>query len=47
VPVRWIDKVFELALERMPQPLPEATAETPAALPPAEVKADAAGLIKH
>jgi ATP-dependent Lon protease len=23
VPVRWIDKVLELALERVPQPLPE------------------------
>jgi ATP-dependent Lon protease len=23
VPVRWIDKVLELALERMPQPLPD------------------------
>ncbi|MFN6961717.1 MAG: S16 family serine protease, partial [Rhodocyclaceae bacterium] len=48
VPVRWIDKVFELALERMPQPLPEAPTEAPvAALPPAEAKPDAAALIKH
>jgi ATP-dependent Lon protease len=27
VPVRWIDKVLELALEKMPEPLPELTPE--------------------
>ena len=27
VPVRWIDKVLELALERMPEALPELTPE--------------------
>ena len=27
VPVRWIDKVLELALERMPEALPEPTPE--------------------
>ncbi|MCG5259611.1 endopeptidase La [Cupriavidus gilardii] len=32
VPVRWIDKVLEMALERMPEPLPEEVAS------PAEVK---------
>jgi ATP-dependent Lon protease len=40
-PVKWIDQVLELALERNPQPLPEpqdaaaipATADTPAAAP--------------
>ncbi len=31
VPVRWIDKVLELALERKPEPLPEEEAK------PAEV----------
>jgi ATP-dependent Lon protease len=47
VPVRWIDKVFELALERMPQPLPEPAPEAPvAALPPAKAD-EAATLIKH
>jgi ATP-dependent Lon protease len=35
VPVKWIDKVLELALERMPEPLPEKVAEA-AAVPPAE-----------
>ncbi len=29
IPVKWIDKVLELALERMPEPLPEES-ETPA-----------------
>ncbi|NMF95827.1 endopeptidase La [Aromatoleum toluolicum] len=33
VPVRWIDQVLEHALERMPQPLPDAVAEE---TPPAE-----------
>ncbi|TSE26490.1 Lon protease [Tepidimonas sediminis] len=32
VPVKWIDKVLELALERLPQPLPE---EEEPAVPPA------------
>jgi ATP-dependent Lon protease len=32
VPVRWIDKVLEIALERQPQPLPEAVEPTP--IPP-------------
>ncbi|MBI5790506.1 MAG: endopeptidase La [Rhodocyclales bacterium] len=44
-PVRWIDKVLELALERMPEPLPE-----PAATPPVAVVADdpaKAGVITH
>ncbi len=37
VPVKWIDRVLEIALERHPQPLPEeesaagAAAQTPAA----------------
>jgi len=30
-PVRWIDKVLELALERMPEPLPEEDAKVPVA----------------
>ena len=35
VPVKWIDRVLELALERLPQPLPdeELVAEVPAAAP--------------
>src|SRR6267142_1919677 len=32
VPVKWIDKVLEIALERQPQPLPEA--DEPAQIPP-------------
>jgi ATP-dependent Lon protease len=49
LPVKWIDKVLELALERMPEPLPEpVAAETPAAaLPAADAEAHATGLIKH
>jgi ATP-dependent Lon protease len=35
VPVKWIDKVLELALERMPQPLPETAVEAPALAVPA------------
>jgi ATP-dependent Lon protease len=45
LPVRWIDKVLELALERMPQPLPEQAA-TPAV---AVAAGDAAvtGVVTH
>ncbi len=45
LPVRWIDKVLELALERMPQPLP-----APAATPAVAVVADDAavtGVVTH
>jgi ATP-dependent Lon protease len=45
VPVRWIDKVLEIALEKMPTPLPDdvpVTAATPAA--DAAVKVEA---VKH
>jgi ATP-dependent Lon protease len=41
IPVKWIDKVLELALERMPQPLPDKEEPVAAVLPvAAEVKAD-------
>jgi ATP-dependent Lon protease len=49
IPVKWIDKVLELALERMPQPLPEPVAATEAvvALPAvAEVPATN-GIVTH
>ena len=47
VPVRWIDKVLEIALERAPTPLPEEdTAVAPAAKPEA-AKAVHTGSIKH
>ena len=32
IPVKWIDKVLEIALERQPQPLPEVDESTP--IPP-------------
>ena len=46
VPVRWIDKVLELALERTPEPLAE---EEPKAAPVADAAKDAAtaDVIKH
>ncbi len=46
VPVRWIDKVLELALERVPEALPE---EEPKAEPVAEAAKDAAAteVVKH
>jgi len=46
VPVRWIDKVLELALERVPEALPE---EEPKAEPVAEAAKDAATteVVKH
>jgi ATP-dependent Lon protease len=44
-PVRWIDQVLELALERMPDPLPDAEVKEVAPLP-AQADADGA-VIKH
>jgi ATP-dependent Lon protease len=44
VPVKWIDKVLELALERNPEPLPEPA--EPSALPPAS-ETPAPNLITH
>jgi ATP-dependent protease La len=49
VPVRWIDKVLELALERMPEPLPDeepARADAPVVAKSTEVAADSS-VIKH
>ncbi len=44
-PVKWIEQVLEIALERKPEPLPETSeAETPA---PAVVDAAAPAAIKH
>jgi len=46
VPVKWIDKVLEIALQRQPTPLPED--EAAVALPPAPGAAPAAGeVVKH
>ena len=44
VPVKWFDKVMELALERLPEPLPEPLV---ASLPNSEAEPAASGLIKH
>jgi ATP-dependent Lon protease len=45
LPVKWIDKVLEVALERQPAPLPEQAEAAP--LPPAESKPGAATAVKH
>jgi ATP-dependent Lon protease len=49
VPVRWIDKVLELALEKMPTPLPELTPEEIAKAAEASnpAKEGPADVIKH
>jgi ATP-dependent Lon protease len=44
IPVKWIDKVLEVALERRPEPLPDSVV---AALPPAEEKPGAPAAVKH
>ncbi|MEI6732936.1 MAG: endopeptidase La [Comamonadaceae bacterium] len=44
VPVRWIDKVLEIALERMPSPLPDE--EHAVAVAPAEVAVPAAAQVE-
>jgi len=45
IPVKWIDKVLEVALERQPEPL--AAAEVAAPLPPADGKPGTATAVKH
>jgi ATP-dependent Lon protease len=45
IPVKWIDKVLEIALERQPEPLPER--EEAAPLPPADGKPGTATAVKH
>ncbi|ENO96786.1 endopeptidase La [Thauera phenylacetica] len=48
VPVKWIDRVLELALERKPEPLPEEPAPTAPATPAAEgAEGDQANLRPH
>ncbi len=44
VPVKWIDKVLEIALERPTEPLPEVETPVPT---PAEPLPDTSGAIKH
>jgi len=45
VPVKWIDKVLEVALERQPAPLPDAVVA--GALPAAEEKPGTQAAVKH
>jgi ATP-dependent Lon protease len=49
VPVKWIDKVLEVALESMPKPLPEEEAAkvAPAVVEPGVVKAEVVDSMKH
>ncbi len=49
VPVKWIDKVLEIALERQPTPLPddEAVAAAVPSTPAAESTTTARGSVKH
>jgi ATP-dependent Lon protease len=52
VPVRWIDRVLEVALEAVPQPLPDEEPPKPEVkpeAPPTDVRSDAgaADLLKH
>jgi ATP-dependent Lon protease len=44
-PVKWIDQVLELSLERQPEPLPEKT--EPVAIPPIETTPATTRAIKH
>jgi ATP-dependent Lon protease len=47
IPVRWIDKVLEIALERQPVPVPLPEVVVAAALPPAEEKPGSPAAVKH
>ncbi len=44
VPVKWVDKVLEVALEKMPTPLPD---DAPAVATPADGAQNAAASVKH
>jgi ATP-dependent Lon protease len=46
IPVKWIDKVLEIALERRPVPLPDVVVAA-SALPPAEEKPGSPLAVKH
>ena len=45
IPVKWIDKVLEIALERQPEPLPDPVEAAP--LPPVEEKPGTPTAVKH
>src|SRR3954463_13702112 len=47
VPVRWIDKVLEVALERHPTPLPDDEGQAGASLPKGSGTAPAPASVKH
>jgi ATP-dependent Lon protease len=48
IPVKWIDKVLELALERTPEPLPEAGEEAVTPPPAAAAEEETrSGVLKH
>ena len=46
-PVRWIDEVFELALQRMPEPLPVEDSATPTAKEPPAAEDESDVLRRH
>ena len=47
LPVRWIDRVLEVALERQPEPLPEVVEPVQPALASAGISGESATLVKH
>jgi ATP-dependent Lon protease len=47
IPVKWIDQVLEVALERKPQPLAAAAEAAPAAQPAVPEEKPASVVIKH
>jgi ATP-dependent Lon protease len=50
IPVKWIDRVFDIALERKPVPLPDEEPQALVATPPviaSEPRPDDGKLVKH
>jgi ATP-dependent Lon protease len=47
IPVKWIDKVLEVALERSPEPLPEPAPAAAAPLPAGDEKPGSPAAVKH
>jgi ATP-dependent Lon protease len=47
VPVKWIDQVLDVALERKPEPLAQGTAEAAPAVQPVAEEKPATGVVTH
>jgi ATP-dependent Lon protease len=47
IPVKWIDQVLDIALERKPEPQAQAQADSPPAVQPVPEEKPATGVVTH